>query len=99
MRALLQGLGNELTTPAAVLAGVIGVHQHHLPPGACSLGDTEGLELSPTSIQNGLYSGPPSRWPHWADRLPFVLRVGLGFGRLAHVRDLQVFKDDQAKAS
>ena len=87
MRALPQGFGNELTTPAAVLARVIRVHHHHVTPGACSLGDTEGLELSPTSIQNGLVQARFRAGPirHIG---AFLLRVGLGCGRLGHVRDL-----------
>ena len=97
MRALLQRLGNELTTPAADLAGVIGVHKHHVPPGACSLGDTEALELSPTSIQNGLVQARFRAGPirHIG---AFLFWVGLGGGRLGHVRDLQVFKNHRAKA-
>ena len=81
MRALLQGLGNELTTPAALLARVIGVHHHHVPPGAFSLGDTEGLELSPTSIQNGLVQARFRAGPirHIG---AFLLRVRLGAGAL-----------------
>ena len=50
MGAFLERFRNQLTTAAAALAGVIGVHQHHLSPGTCSLGDTEGLEVSPASI-------------------------------------------------
>jgi hypothetical protein len=50
MGTFLERFGNQLTASAAVLARVIGVHQHHLSPGACSLGDTEGLEGSPASI-------------------------------------------------
>jgi hypothetical protein len=53
MDPFLQRFRNQFTTAAALLACVVGIYHHHLPPGTCSLGGTEGLEVSPTSIQNG----------------------------------------------
>ena len=97
MCALLQGFGNQLTASAAVLAGVIGVHQHHLSPGTCSLGDTQGLELSPASIQNRHVQARLGCCPI-GQVGAFPLRVRLGCGRLAHLGDLQVFKDQHAIA-
>ena len=80
MRALLQGLGNQLTTAAATLARIVGVHHHHhLSPGACSIGDTQGLEVSPASIQNRRVQTRPGRRPV-GQVLPLLLRVRLGPG-------------------
>ena len=97
MDPFLQRFRNQLTTAAALLARVVGVHQHHLSPGTCSLGDTEGLELSPASIQNGRVQARLGCCPI-GQVGAFLLRVRLGFGRLAHLGDLQVFQDHHAKA-
>ncbi len=97
MRALLQRLGNQLATAAAHLAGVRGVHSHHVSTGACSLGDTEGLEVSPASISDGRVQTRLGRCPI-RQIGAFLFRVRLRFRCFGHVRDLQVFQDHCSKA-
>ena len=96
MGTFLERFRNQLTAAAAALAGVIGVHQRHVSPGTCSLGDTEALGIVPTSIKNGrvqasFRTGPVGQIG------TFLFRVRLGFGCLAHLRDLQVFKNQGSK--
>src|SRR5579871_723602 len=90
-------LGDQLLAPAAKLACVIGVNKRYLSSGACSLGDTEGLELSPASIQNRQIQtsfGAGSIGQICA----IVVWVGFGVRRLTHVGDIHFFKDERAKA-
>jgi hypothetical protein len=97
MDPFLQRFRNQLTTAAALLARVVGVHQHHLPSGTCSLGGAEGLEMSPTSIQHGRVEASFRAGPIGQEGA-YLLWVRLGFGRLAHRGDVQVFQDHHAKA-
>ena len=78
------------------MAGIVGVYKQHAASGACSLGDAELLELAPASIQNSGIQARLGRCPI-GQIVPLLLRVRLGFGRLAHVGDLQVFKHEQPK--
>ena len=96
MGAFLQGLGDQLATAAALLTRIVGVRQHDVPPGACSLGGTEGLELSPASVKNRCVEASLGAGSIGQIHV-CPLRVSLGFGYFAHVGDLQVFKDHHAK--
>jgi hypothetical protein len=97
MPAFVQVFGYQLTTIAAHLAGIVGIHKHHLPSGAFSLGDTERLELSPPSIENGFVEASLSARPIRQIGALFVW-IGFGFGRFAHIENVEVFENEQTEA-
>ena len=53
--------------------------------------------MSPASIKNGCVEASLDAGPI-GQIGAFLLRVRFGFGRFAHVEDVEVFKDDQPKA-
>ena len=84
-------------TLAASLARHPGVHKLYYASGTRSLGNTEGLELSPASIKDRLIQtsfGAGSIRKVCA----FVVRVGFRVWGSAHIENLQIFKDERTKA-
>src|SRR5689334_9435214 len=92
MRSHVNVLGDEFLTATALLARVVGVHKHHLPSGAFSLGDTVGLELSPASIENRQIQASFSASPLGQIRA-VLLRVRFRVRSGTHIGDPEVFKD------
>ena len=83
----------HLTTTATYLAGVLRVHKQHLSTSIFSFVGTELLEHAPTSIDNTFVQPGFPRHSVW-EILPVLILFRLG--ALAHVRGLQLLKDNRS---
>src|SRR5438132_66249 len=93
MPALAEFFLDDRPTAATHLAGILGIHEQHLPASFFRFVGTELLEQCPTSISNTFVYPAFGSCPIGQIRPVLIL---LRLGALAHVDGLQLFQDDHA---